>query len=316
MNVSMIPNKKTIYLAGGCFWGVEEYFRRLPAVRETEVGYANGKVEHTTYSQLASTGHAETVKVIYDANVTALREILLHFFRIIDPTSVNRQGNDVGTQYRTGIYYVDKSDLADIKAVMEYEEALHGRLAVEVEELRNYVVAEEDHQSYLQKIPEGYCHIDPTLAETSLFPQEHEVLAPDVFVEKVGRDDGYIMVDAGTEVAFSSPLNNETRRGVYVDRMTGDVLFLSNNKFDSGTGWPSFTRPFEYGRIKLAEDHSFGMDRVEVRSKRSNLHLGHVFEDGPADKGGLRFCINGASLDFVPREEFKEKGYEPYLLLV
>lgn len=316
IKIKRIPKKKTIYLAGGCFWGVQEYFRRLNGVISTEVGYANGRTEETSYRLLADTGHAETVKVEYDANTIALRELILHFFRIIDPKSLNKQGNDVGTQYRTGIYYVEAADLDDINVVMEYEKSLHGELAVEVQELKNYVVAEKDHQDYLRKIPNGYCHINPDLAYNSLFSFAREVLEPDKFIELLGREDGYIMVNAGTERPFSSPLNDEERRGVYVDRMTGDVLFLSRDKFDSGSGWPSFTRPFEDGRLKLVIDDSFGMNRIEVKSRRSNLHLGHVFDDGPRDRGGLRYCMNGACLDFIPYEELDQPGYDYYKILV
>lgn len=316
MKLRSISKEKIIYLAGGCFWGVEEYFRRLNGVIQTEVGYANGKSNDTSYRELESTGHAEAVRIVYDANLISLREILLHFFRIIDPVSVNRQGNDCGIQYRTGIYYEDMDDLTDIEALMKYESDLYGKLAVEVDKLRNYVLAEEDHQAYLQKWPGGYCHINPDLAGESLFADTRPALDWEAFKKNISSEDAHIMLDGGTERAFSSPLNEEDRPGVYVDRMTGDVLFLSRDKFDSGSGWPSFTRPFEYGRISLLEDDSFGMKRIEVKSKRSKLHLGHVFDDGPIDRGGLRFCINGRSLDFIVYTEMPDKGYGPYCLLI
>ena len=144
-------NKKTIYLAGGCFWGVEGYFRRINGVVNTETGYANGKTKDTDYEHLKSTDHAETVKVEYDRSKISLEEILLHYFRIINPTSVNKQGNDIGRQYRTGIYYEKNEDAKIVEKVMDYERKKHGKLAVESQKLKNFVMAEEYHQDYLEK---------------------------------------------------------------------------------------------------------------------------------------------------------------------
>lgn len=154
---------KTIYLAGGCFWGVEEYFSRIPGVAATEVGYANGKTENPTYEEVCRmhTGHAETVKVTYDENLTSLETLLERFFRIIDPTVKNRQGPDVGAQYRTGIYYIDDADVPAIEKRIGEESLKYEKpIATEVGPLENYYRAEDYHQSYLKKNPGGYCHID------------------------------------------------------------------------------------------------------------------------------------------------------------
>lgn len=152
---------KTIYLAGGCFWGVQKYFDQFGGVITTEVGYANGPDEAPTYQEVcASSGHAETVKINYDPEVISLTDILNYYFMVIDPLSVNRQGNDRGIQYRTGVYYTDESLLPKIEAVFkEQEEKVGSKLAVEVEPLRNFYTAEEYHQKYLDKNPGGYCHI-------------------------------------------------------------------------------------------------------------------------------------------------------------
>ena len=152
---------KEIYLAGGCFWGLEEYFSRINGVEDAVSGYANGKVETTNYQLIHDTDHAETVKITYDAKVVSLREILLYYFRVIDPLSVNKQGNDVGRQYRTGIYYQNDEDKEIVEQVVaEKEEQLGKKVAIERENLRNFVVAEDYHQDYLKKHPNGYCHID------------------------------------------------------------------------------------------------------------------------------------------------------------
>ena len=152
---------KTIYLAGGCFWGVQKFFDQFDGVISTEVGYANGPDAAPSYRDVCkSSGHAETVEVIYDESVISLTELLKFYFMVIDPLSVNRQGNDIGIQYRTGIYYTDDDQLAEAKAVYKAEEKKAGaKLAVELEPLVNFFSAEEYHQKYLVKNPGGYCHI-------------------------------------------------------------------------------------------------------------------------------------------------------------
>lgn len=157
---------KTIYVAGGCFWGVAEYYRRLNGVISSVVGYAQGHTENPTYREVCTqeTYHTETVEVIYDADVISLEKIIEHLFRMIDPTSVNRQGNDIGTQYRSGIYLTDEKELEEIKTLVKtYQQYYTQPIAVEVEMLKNFYRAESEHQDYLVKNPSGYCHIDFSL---------------------------------------------------------------------------------------------------------------------------------------------------------
>lgn len=156
---------KTIYLAGGCFWGTEKFFRQFEGIKETTVGYANGEKANPTYEEVCNdSGHAETVKIEYDENVISTSEILDYYFMVIDPTSVNKQGEDTGIQYRTGIYYEDNSLVSDIETAVEKETEKVGQpLAVEVMPLKNFYKAEEYHQDYLDKNPGGYCHINPAL---------------------------------------------------------------------------------------------------------------------------------------------------------
>ena len=152
---------KEIYLAGGCFWGVQRFFDQFDGVKETYTGYANGPEDEVTYKQVcADSGHAETVKIVFDENVISVSDLLKYYFMIIDPTSVNSQGHDSGIQYRTGIYYTDESMLNEIKQVYEQEQTKVGKpLAVELEPLKNFCLAEEYHQKYLVKNPTGYCHV-------------------------------------------------------------------------------------------------------------------------------------------------------------
>lgn len=316
----ILPRKKTIYLAGGCFWGMQGYFDRLPGVISTFVGYANGHTENPTYEEVChmNTGHAETLQVNYDANRISLAELLSRYYRVIDPVSVNRQGNDMGTQYRTGIYYVDAGDLPVIMASLDQLQKRHVQpLAIEVEPLRHFFPAEEYHQKYLDKNPGGYCHINLALASEPLDSgeEEREYSKPgeDVLRRSLTELQYQVTQHAATEPPFTSELDEFFGKGIYVDITTGEPLFSSADKFDSGCGWPAFSRTIGCGVVRDYEDDSYGMVRTEVRSRAGDAHLGHVFPDGPADRGGLRYCINGASLRFIPLERMEEEGYGAYI---
>ena len=307
-----------IYLAGGCFWGLEEYFSRISGVLQTSVGYANGQVETTNYQLIKETDHAETVQVIYDEKVVSLREILLYYFRVIDPLSVNQQGNDRGRQYRTGIYYLEEADLPTINTVVREQELLIGRkIAVEVEKLRHYILAEDYHQDYLKKNPGGYCHIDVRDAEKPLIDAaNYEKPSQAVLRESLSEESYRVTQEAATEAPFSNAYDQTFEEGIYVDITTGEPLFFAKDKFASGCGWPSFSRPISKELIHYYQDLSHGMERIEVRSRSGNAHLGHVFTDGPRELGGLRYCINSASLRFIAKDEMEESGYGyllPYL---
>ena len=307
-----------IYLAGGCFWGLEEYFSRISGVLQTSVGYANGQVETTNYQLIKETDHAETVQVIYDEKAVSLREILLYYFRVIDPLSVNQQGNDRGRQYRTGIYYLEEADLPTINTVVREQELLIGRkIAVEVEKLRHYILAEDYHQDYLKKNPGGYCHIDVRDAEKPLIDAaNYEKPSQAVLREQLSEESYRVTQEAATEAPFSNAYDQTFEEGIYVDITTGEPLFFAKDKFASGCGWPSFSRPISKELIHYYQDLSHGMERIEVRSRSGNAHLGHVFTDGPQELGGLRYCINSASLRFIAKDEMEEAGYGyliPYL---
>ena len=307
-----------IYLAGGCFWGLEEYFSRIFGVLQTSVGYANGQVETTNYQLIKETDHAETVQVVYDEKVVSLREILLYYFRVIDPLSVNQQGNDRGRQYRTGIYYLEEADLPTINTVVREQELLIGRkIAVEVEKLRHYILAEDYHQDYLKKNPGGYCHIDVRDAEKPLIDAaNYEKPSQAVLRENLSEESYRVTQEAATEAPFSNAYDQTFEEGIYVDITTGEPLFFAKDKFASGCGWPSFSRPISKELIHYYQDLSHGMERIEVRSRSGNAHLGHVFTDGPQELGGLRYCINSASLRFIAKDKMEKAGYGyllPYL---
>nr|WP_208119809.1 bifunctional peptide-methionine (S)-S-oxide reductase MsrA/peptide-methionine (R)-S-oxide reductase MsrB [Spirabiliibacterium pneumoniae] len=306
--------KKTIYLAGGCFWGLEAYFERIDGVVDAVSGYANGHTQNPSYQDvIAGSGHAETVRVDYDPSKVSLHDILRRYFRVIDPTSVNKQGNDRGVQYRTGIYYTDEAERAQIEQDITHEQSKYRKpIVVEVQPLRQFFEAEDYHQDYLRKNPNGYCHIDVSLADKPLEAEKPQsAVKKDYREQKLGLTDRqfYVTQQNGTERAFSHAYDHLFEPGIYVDIVSGEPLFSSRDKYDSGCGWPSFTRPIAQSAVVEKVDHSFNMTRTEVRSHDADSHLGHVFPDGPQDKGGLRYCINGTALKFIPLAEMDAQGY-------
>lgn len=319
---AQMKKQSEIYLAGGCFWGTEHFLKQIKGVKQTEAGYANGNVAHPTYEKICrgDTGFAETVKVVYDPTEVSLGLLLDLYFKTIDPTSINRQGNDRGAQYRTGIYYTDKNDLPVIERAVHTLAPNYARpIAIEVKPLENFYKAENYHQNYLEKHPGGYCHISPQLFELARNTHAQSVYKKkdDATLRSILSPEQYAVTRKNaTEPPFHNEYWNEKREGIYVDVTTGEPLFVSTDKFDSGCGWPSFSRPIDTQRIEEKLDTSHGMMRMEVRSKIGDTHLGHVFTDGPKEKGGLRYCINSASLRFIPKERMEAEGYGAYLPLL
>lgn len=312
---------KDIYLAGGCFWGVEAYLARIYGVREVSVGYANGTTDNPTYREVIQghTGYVETVHLRYDPKRVTLETLLHHFFGIIDPTLLNRQGNDIGTHYRTGIYYDDECDRAIIKRVVEEEQKKYEEpIVTEVLPIARYYLAEEYHQQYLEKNPSGYCHVDfSSLQEPDFITIDLSLYQrPDdtILREKLTELQYYVTQEDGTEHPFQNKYWDHEERGLYVDIVSREPLFSSRDKYNSGTGWPSFTKSILPEVIVYKEDYSYGMIRTEVRSLIGDSHLGHVFPDGP--EGGDRYCINSAALHFIPVENMEREGYGSLLPLV
>lgn len=310
-------NLEEIWLAGGCFWGVEAYMARVYGVYDVTSGYANGNTENPSYEDVTrrNSGHAETVHVRYDPERVDLEKLLSHYFMIIDPTLLNQQGNDRGEQYRTGVYYKDESDRAVIEKVMAGEvDKYHDPIVTEVEPLVHYYLAEEYHQDYLEKNPDGYCHVEfdsledqevPALIDPVLYPKPSD----EELKGKLTEMQYNVTQKDDTETAYSNEYWDNYEPGIYVDIATGEPLFSSLDKYDSKTGWPSFTKPIEPAVVTEHKDTSLFANRIEVRSRSGDSHLGHVFNDGPKDKGGLRYCLNSASLLFIPKDEMKQKGY-------
>ena len=290
----MFTTQKVIYLAGGCFWGVEAFISRLKGVNQTEVGYANGRDLAPTYEKVCTgrTGHAETVKVTYNPEIISLEEILENFFRIIDPHSLNRQGNDVGNHYRTGIYWQEEEQRnVVLKFLKERQKESSKRIVVEAYPISSFYPAEMYHQKYLERNPQGYCHVDLDLIDDEEF-------------DHLTKEEFEITQLAMTESPYSGKYDDFFEDGVYVDVVDGEVLFSSEDKFDSRCGWPAFSKPINEDAITQNRDFSHGTTRIEVRSAKANSHLGHLFHDGPG--GSKRYCINSAALKFIPKDEVEE----------
>jgi len=333
---------KVATFAGGCFWCIEADFEKLDGVRKVISGYTGGRTEDPTYREVSSgkTGHLEAVQVYYDPTEVTYAELLDYFWKHIDPTDQRGQFVDKGSQYMSAIFYHDQEQkrLAEkSKDALEASRAFSDPVATRIEKFDRFYEAEDYHQDYYRKCPLDYKsyrkgsgrdgtlkdiwkNIDFSVRETGAEAEMESGDEPEDTM-KAGDEDAlrsrlspmqYLVTQqCGTEPPFRNEYWDNKREGIYVDVVTGEVLFSSKDKYQSGSGWPSFTRPLEPGNIEEKKDTSHNMVRTEVRSGGGS-HLGHVFPDGPAP-GGLRYCINSASLRFIPREDLEKEGYAEYI---
>jgi methionine-S-sulfoxide reductase/methionine-R-sulfoxide reductase len=307
---------RTAVFALGCFWGAERLFWRLPGVYTTAVGYAGGFTLNPTYDEVCSgrTGHAEAVLVAYDPAKVSYESLLKTFFEEHNPTQGMRQGNDVGSQYRSAVYYADDEQRrAAVAARDAYNRDLQAAgfppITTEIEPAGPFYYAEEDHQQYLHKFPGGYCGLKGTGVACEM--PGAEAGANDGLLPLAGSDAEWrarlaperyaVLRQAGTERAFSGEYVDTEDDGLYRCGACGNPLFDSATKFHSGSGWPSFTQAVAPDAVEMENDTSHGMVRTEVRCARCHSHLGHVFDDGPREAGGQRWCINSLALDLDER---------------
>ena len=306
-----------IYLAGGCFWGLEKYMEGIPGVLDAVSGYANGKIgERVSYEQVCDggTGYKETVRVVYDPKRVSLETLLFAFFKIIDPGVENRQGNDVGTQYQTGIFYADAASEAVVRRVAAIEKGrAEDGFHVLIEPLAVFHEAEEYHQDYLTKHPNGYCHISreemDEAKKIKVDAGRYRKPAADELKKRLTERQFAVTQRNATEPPFDNEYYDNEERGIYVDVVTGEPLFSSKDKYASSCGWPAFTKGIDDGAMVRKEDASYGMRRTEVRSRAGDSHLGHVFTGDRESPNGVRYCINSAALRFIPYEEMDKEGY-------
>ncbi len=327
-----IGKYETATLAGGCFWCMESAFELMPGIIDVTSGYSGGKKENPTYEEVSSgtTGHRESIQIKYDPSKISYQDLIKFFWKQIDPTNNNGQFVDKGSQYKSAIFYhseKQKRIAEETRIELEKTGKFNMPIVTEILPFTNFYPAEEYHQDYYKKNVLNYNLYKKGSGRDNFLKKYWNESFKNVtgYGEKIKEYDKpndaelrkmltplqyKVTQKEGTENPFDNEYWDNKRNGIYIDIVSGEPLFSSKDKFDSGTGWPSFTKPLEPDNIIEEEDNSLFMKRIEVRSKKADSHLGHLFNDGP--NGSQRYCMNSAALRFIPEEDLEKEGYGEY----
>lgn len=320
-------NYEIATFAGGCFWCMEAPFEKIDGVVEVTPGFSGGQEENPSYKEVSGgdTGHLESVQVKYDPNVISYAELLDIYWKQFDPTDDGGSFYDRGTQYSSAIFYhndLQKKLAEKSKKALNDSKLFSKPIVTKILKFEKFFHAEDYHQDFYKKNPDRYYSYRKGSGRDQFImgvwgdmgldrykkPNENELKS------KLTKTQYQVTQLNATEPAFNNEYWDNKSEGIYVDVVTGEPLFSSRDKYDSGCGWPSFTRPIDTRYLKKKIDTSHFMERVEVRSKFGDSHLGHVFNDGP-EPTNLRYCINSAALRFIPKDKMKEEGFEEYLTM-